>query len=558
MGYWEERQTEMYRAGEMKVNQYFTKLEKAFNQTKRELQKTVESFYWRYAEENSLTYAAAQQRLDKDEIGELKDFIDLAMQNIGKYNQTVNNMSIKARMTRYQALEAQVDALLRQLYAVDYEAMAEQSMQEVYGDAYYRTWYSIDQYRGFHSAFAQVDPTTVNTLLEYPFNGANFSSRLWKQKDHLQTVLMESLTTMMVQGVPPQNLAADFAKKMQSKKFEAYRLLHTEASFLMSEAAHAGYKEDGVEQYEVIATLDSKTCNICGELDGKVYPVEEAVTGKNMPPFHCFCRCTDAPHYDDTNMTDMTRAARDADGDPIEVPADMTWKEWKEQFIDNDKFPGTSGGNGEGRIQKLSELDDDVYRNMGEIIGSAPKYMQDLIEEHYDSIRFRNAKNIRFGVFKSRSSIIEINFENELRNPFGPFTVAFHEIGHCIDGQMGHLSERIPDFAKILKQDSDGFIKNAKKLYKTEDIYDTISKELTQYDAGHSVSDLLGAITRNKICVPGRQHSTDYWKKPHKLEHEAFAHFFEASIRNDADKLEIIRTVFPNAYQSFVDALKER
>ncbi len=33
----------------------------------------------------------------------------------------------------------------------------------------------------------------------------------------------------------------------------------------MSEAAHAGYKEDGVEKYQILATLDSKTCGICGE-----------------------------------------------------------------------------------------------------------------------------------------------------------------------------------------------------------------------------------------------------------------------------------------------------
>ena len=336
--YWSSRQESMYRAGEMKVNQYFSKLEKAFNQTRRELQKTVESFYWRYAEENGLTFAAAQKQLDKAEVGELKDFIDLVMQNIGRYNQSVNNMSIKARITRYQALEAQVDALLRQLYAIDYQAAAEQTMQEVYEDTYYQTWYNIDQYRGFHSSFAQVDPKAVETLLEYPFNGANFSTRIWKQKDHLQTVLTESLTTMMVQGVPPQNLAADFAKKMQSKKFEAYRLLHTESSSLMSEATHAGYKEDGVEKYEILATLDSKTCGICGNLDGEIFLVEEAVTGKNMPPFHCFCRCTDVPHYDDDDLSDQTRAARDPEtGKTYEVPADMSFTEWKKAFADGGK-----------------------------------------------------------------------------------------------------------------------------------------------------------------------------------------------------------------------------
>lgn len=356
MSYWEERQTAMYKAGEMKVNQYFTKLEKAFNQTKRELQKTVEAFYFRYAEENGLTFEAAQKRLDKAEIGELKDFIALAMENIGKYNQEVNNMSIKARITRYQALEAQVDALLRQLYAIDYQAEAEKTMQEVYNDTYYRTWYNIDQYRGFHSAFAQVNPTTVEKLLEYPFNGANFSSRLWKQKDHLQTVLMESLTTMMIQGVPPQNLAGDLAKKMQSKKFEAYRLLHTESSFLMSEAAHAGYKEDGVEKYQILATLDSKTCGVCGNLDGEVYPVDEAVTGKNMPPFHCFCRCTDVPYYDDTDLSDQTRAARDPEtGKTYEVPADMTWKEWEAQFLNDTDTGGISKKHLVKELQKLNE-----------------------------------------------------------------------------------------------------------------------------------------------------------------------------------------------------------
>ena len=326
MGYWKTRQEAMYKAGEMQVNQYYAKLEKAFNQTRRELQKTIESFYFEYAEENGLSYAAAQRQLSKAEIGNLRDFIDLAMENIGKHNQTVNNMSIKARITRYQALETQVDAMLRQLYAVDYQAAAEQTMKEVYKDTYYRTWYSVDQYHGFHAAFAQVDPHAVEKLLEYPFNGASFSSRLWKQKDHLQTQLMESLTTMMVQGQSPQALTNDFAKKMNAKKFDAYRLLHTESSFLMSEAPHAGYK--------ILATLDSKTCDICGDKDGEVYEVGKEITGENMPPFHCFCRCTDVPYYDDMDLTDMTRVARDPrTGKYVDVPADMTYKEWKTRFI---------------------------------------------------------------------------------------------------------------------------------------------------------------------------------------------------------------------------------
>lgn len=325
----------MYKAGEMQVNKYFTRLEKAFNQTRRELQKTVDMFYFRYAEENGLSFAAAQKKLDAEELGELQEFIDLAMKNIGKYNQQVNNMSIKARITRYQALEAQIDAMLRQLYAIDYEAEAEKTMQEVYGDTYYRTWYNADQYHGFHAEFAQANPTVVERLLEYPFNGAAFSSRLWKQKDHLQAQLMEAVTTMLIQGRHPSTLTKEFAKKMNSKKFDAYRLLHTESSFLMSEATHAGYKEDGVEKYEILATLDSKTCGICGKLDNKVYEVGKEVVGVNMPPFHPLCRCTTVPHYDDTPTEGLTRAARDPEtGKAYEVPADMGYKEWKKKYVD--------------------------------------------------------------------------------------------------------------------------------------------------------------------------------------------------------------------------------
>lgn len=331
--YWQKRQELMYQAGEMKMNQYFTRLEKAFNQTRRELQKIIEAFYFRYAEENGLSYVSAQKKLDAEQVGELKEYINLVMQNIGRYNQTVNNMSIKARITRYQALEAQIDALLRQLYVTDYQAEAEKTMYEVYEEAYYRTWYNIDQYHGFHAAFAQINPTVVEKLLEYPFNGAVFSERLWRQKDHLQAQLMEAVTTMLIQGKHPSTLTNEFAKKMNSKKFDAYRLLHTESSFLMSQAAHAGYKEDGVEKYEILATLDSKTCGVCGELDNKVYEVGKEIIGINMPPFHPLCRCTTVPHYDDTPTEDLTRAARDTDGNPIEVSEGMTWKEWRQQYV---------------------------------------------------------------------------------------------------------------------------------------------------------------------------------------------------------------------------------
>jgi len=329
--YWERRQELTYLAEEKKLDEYYKGLQKAFEQAKKEIQSVINDFYMRYAKENKVSYAEAQKLLSKVEIGELQDFIDLVNKNMGKYNRKLNNMFIKARITRYQALEKQIDAILQKLYALEYEYKGKELLKEVYTNAYYRTWFNIDQYYGFHQEFAQINPRTIDELIRYPFNGANFSTRIWKQKDHMLQVLTEDITTMLVQGKNPQTLAENFAKKFKIKEFEAYRLLHTESSFIIEQGSLAAYKEDGVEKYQILATLDMRTSDICRSEDGKIYDIDKAVVGVNYPPYHPFCRTTTVPYYEDDE--DSTRVARDPKtGKTYEVPSNMTYREWESQF----------------------------------------------------------------------------------------------------------------------------------------------------------------------------------------------------------------------------------
>ena len=334
--YWEKRQELTYLAGEKKLDEYYKGLQKAFEQAKKEIQLVINDFYMRYAKENKVTYAEAQKLLSKVEIGELQDFIDLVNKNMGKYKLKLNNMFIKARITRYQALEKQIDAILQQLYAIEYEYKGKELLKEVYEDSYYRTWFNIDQYHGFHQEFAQINPRTIDKLIRYPFNGATFSARIWKQKDHMLQVLIEDITTMLVQGKNPQTLAENFAKRFKTKEFEAYRLLHTESSFIIEQGSLAAYKEDGVEKYQILATLDMRTSDICRSEDGKVYDVDKATVGVNYPPFHPFCRSTTVPVYEDDDLSEETRVARDpATGKVYEVPANMNYKQWYDVYIAN-------------------------------------------------------------------------------------------------------------------------------------------------------------------------------------------------------------------------------
>lgn len=331
--YWEERQEQTFLAGEKTVNEYYKGLERSFEQAKKEIQQTIDLFYAKYADNNGVSFTKAQMLLDREEIGALREFIERVNETMGEYDQELTNMSIKARITRYEALKKQIDVTLQKLYAIDYEHGGKSMLKDLYTDTYYRNWYSADVYTGFHFQFAQVEPLTVETLINYPFNGANYSDRLWKQKDFLLQQLNESITTMIVQGKNPSTLKGEFAKKFKAREYDAYRLLHTDGSFIIEQSTLASYKESGVEKYENFATLDMKTSDICRDIDGSVYLVSEAVTGINYPPFHPFCRTTTVPRYDDIDYSNSTRVARDKEGKAYKVPGDMTFNEWYSKFI---------------------------------------------------------------------------------------------------------------------------------------------------------------------------------------------------------------------------------
>jgi SPP1 gp7 family putative phage head morphogenesis protein len=70
----------------------------------------------------------------------------------------------------------------------------------------------------------------------------------------------------------------------------------------------------------------------CQELDGQVFDVDEAVAGVNMPPMHPHCRSTTVAEFDDMDMEDLLRRARDPETEQVaRVPREITYKQWREQ-----------------------------------------------------------------------------------------------------------------------------------------------------------------------------------------------------------------------------------
>lgn len=111
----------------------------------------------------------------------------------------------------------------------------------------------------------------------------------------------------------------------------------TEEAFFSSAAQKDCFTELDVEQFEVVATLDSHTSEICQDMDGKHFPMSQWEVGTTAPPFHVRCRSTTVPYFDDDFGVVGERAARGQDGKTYFVPADMTYKEWDKAFVQGDK-----------------------------------------------------------------------------------------------------------------------------------------------------------------------------------------------------------------------------
>ena len=246
----------------------------------------------------------------------------------------------KARLARLEALQAQCDAILQRCYQRQREAI-EAAAQGLAVEQYDHALYDIEQYTGFQSSYAQLPTRAIRQMLAMPVQGSDLSTALWRQDMDTGFQIRRMLGLMFTTGRPPQDFARELQRiigrrdaegNLTGKTYEAYRLLYNEAAHVSEQAKLAAYGEDGIEELEIVTTLDSKTCGDCGPRDGKRIKVKDAVEGVNIPPFHVNCRCSTAPYVAAAQGSfARTRAARDpVTGKTVRVKA-QTFEEWKKE-----------------------------------------------------------------------------------------------------------------------------------------------------------------------------------------------------------------------------------
>ena len=139
---------------------------------------------------------------------------------------------------------------------------------------------------------------------------AALNKSIWANKQALVNTVNTQITQMVMRGAAPDNTIKAIADRFKVSKSQAGRLVMTESAAFANEARKDCFKYLDVEKYVIVETLDGKTCDLCAQLDGKVYPMSEYAIGVTAPPFHPWCRGTTAPYFDDIDDPQTVRDLR--------------------------------------------------------------------------------------------------------------------------------------------------------------------------------------------------------------------------------------------------------
>lgn len=341
--YWKQRFTQLEAAQNRKGAGAYLEIEKQYKAAQNELEAQIARWYQRFADSNGISLAQAKQWLKGQDLAEfkwdVKEYIKYGKENAinGAWMQELENASSKFHISRLEALQIQTQNSLETMFAQQMGTM-KKALSDVYASGYYHTAYTVQQGFGLGWDIAGLDQAQIEKVLSKPWavDGYNFSTRIWNSKTKLIGEVHNELSKNLLTGADPQKAIDSLAKKMGTSKSNAGRLVMTEQAYFSSAAQKDCFNDLDVEEYEIVATLDSHTSDICRSLDGKVFKMSDYKPGVTAPPFHVYCRSTTAPHFKE-NFDAGERAARGADGRTYYVPDDVTYSEWKKAFVDGDK-----------------------------------------------------------------------------------------------------------------------------------------------------------------------------------------------------------------------------
>lgn len=343
--YWRGRFSILEDSAHREAQKTIQDMEELYLNAQRSVQKEIESWYARFAVNNQISLTDARKWLTAGQLEEfhwsVEQYIKIGEQAglDAAWLKKLENASTRFHISRLEAVQTGIQQQLELLYGNQVDSL-DALLKKVVGNGYTHTAFEVQKGVGLGWDITGLDQKKLETLLSKPWttDGRTFRDRCWLNKNDLVGSVSKSLTQGLLRGDSPSKITTAIQKQFGVHRYKAGRLVNTETTYFNAVATKECYKDLDVEMVEIIETLDSHTCSICGGLDGTVIPISQYEPGVTVPPFHPNCRGTTAPAIDPKYAGE--RAARNADGDVYYVPANMKYADWVQTFVNGGSKAG--------------------------------------------------------------------------------------------------------------------------------------------------------------------------------------------------------------------------
>lgn len=562
--YWENRAAQRMLNAEKISEKHLKQILDVYENSRRILAKELRTLYKNAYKDGTFDKTVLDSLISANDVKKLQaKFKALGLDEVAD--------NYKARITRLEALDAQILAEAKRLASVETVEQL-RSHTDVINDTYYGTGYDIQKgLDGNVYSFARLPQKTLDEMLTTNWQGGNYSSRIWTNTDLLANNLSSTLSTAIASGWSIEKTSRVFAEKFNTAKYYAERLIRTETAYFENQAEKAAHEEMGVKEYMIMSALDTHCCVACQVLDSRHYPYNKAEVGTNYPPFHPNCRCT-VIAYLGKKFTPTERIAVNPKTGKAYYIENMSFAEWKKTVADDfdlavKRLQAERSAKSRHRTKSLEKtLSESAMKRINEKLKKLPTERK-VFNAYKDKVMISNTAYQGTAHFSPKSQSIVFNLANDARGSIASdkYRTIMHESAHSIDflssnGKFMSATYKNNLFAKTLKSDcqkvlarysSDG-IKSMPSIQKRI-LSDLRLSGCTIKDYRY-ISDIFSGTTKDKIRFT-YGHKADYWDDT-TLAAESFAQMYSATVLNKK-ALGAIQKYFPESYKVYRDIIEE-
>ena len=348
--YWTQRKANLIYEQIDKAEKQADKFDKAYEEAKAYLDKEINKIFDKFQRDYGLSENVARQVLktmkDKKDLDNLRRMLEARPNdpNIQRLLADLDSPAYTYRMKRLERLSDDLDLMRSSIYLSEKQG-SDAFYSDLMKDSYYKATFDLQQQTGLAYHFSGLPETEIKRLKAFKWTGEAYSDRIWSNTGALASSVKDELLVSLMTGRSVRDTSQAIAERFEVGKGKARRLVRTESAFFHNQMELLSYEDAEIEKYKFVAVLDKRTSHICQQHDNKVYNTDEAVPGVNYPPLHPWCRSTTIAHDDDIDYNKLERRARNPETGKVEyVPADMSYKEWYEKYVEKPRERELSGG----------------------------------------------------------------------------------------------------------------------------------------------------------------------------------------------------------------------